>query len=192
MPGSAEGDRSLTQFHEPRDIAGTGFLSWTQIEGEDSQWLYLPSLKRVKRIASANKSGAFVGSEFTYEDLLSDEVEKFDYRWLREEPCGTEQCFVIQRVPRYENSGYSKQFVWIDKAEFRPMQIEYYDHDQELEKTLFLEQYRQYLQKYWRPQTLRMVNHRTGKKTVLTFEPFDFRTGLTERDFDPAALSRMR
>ena len=82
QPG--EGDKSLTIFHEPRDIAGTGFLSHTHVSGEDDQWLYLPSLKRVKRIASSNKSGSFVGSEFSYEDLLSDEVEKFTYRWLRD------------------------------------------------------------------------------------------------------------
>lgn len=114
------GDRSLTIFHEPRDIAGTAFLSHTFVDRPDDQWLYLPSLKRVRRITSANQSSAFVGSEFSYEDLLSDEVEKFDYRWLRNEPCGEQACFVLERRPRYENSGYTRQIVWIDQAEYRP------------------------------------------------------------------------
>ena len=93
------------------------------------QWLYLPALKRVKRIASVNKTSSFMGSELAYEDLLSDEVEKFDYRWLRDEACGEDSCFVLERRPRYENSGYSKQVLWMDQSEYRIHGIEYYDLD---------------------------------------------------------------
>jgi len=187
-----EGDKSLTVFHEPRDIAGTAFLSYTHVFRDDDQWLYLPALKRVKRIASSNKSSAFVGSEFAYEDLLSDEVEKFDYLWLKEEPCGEWQCHVIERRPRYENSGYSKQVVWIDRQEFRPTRIEFYDQKRRLQKTLEFEGYRHYLERYWRAHTMRMVNHQTKKTTVLSFSTFEFQTGLTARDFDPSVLRRMR
>jgi len=187
-----EGDKSLTLFHEPRDIEGTAFLSFTHIDQDDDQWLYLPALKRVKRIASANKSSAFVGSEFAYEDLLSDEVEKFDYRWLKDETCGDLQCYVIERKPRYENSGYSRQVVWIDQDAFRPMKIEYYDHKNQLQKTLAFDDYRLYLNRYWRAHKMRMDNHQTRKSTVLSFSVFQFQTGLTARDFDPGALRRLR
>ena len=78
------GGRSLTVFSEPRDIEGTAFLSHTRILEADDQWLYLPALKRVKRISSKNKSGPFVGSEFAYEDLVSQEVERYTYRYLRD------------------------------------------------------------------------------------------------------------
>ena len=74
-------------------------------------------------VITANKSSAFVGSEFAYEDLLSDEVEKFDFLWLRDEACGEWQCHVVQRVPRYRDSGYSRQVSWIDQVDFRPMRI---------------------------------------------------------------------
>ena len=74
---AGDGDKSLTVFDAPRDIKGTAFLSYTHALAADDQWLYLPALKRVKRIASANKSGPFVGSEFAYEDITSQEVEKF-------------------------------------------------------------------------------------------------------------------
>ena len=80
-----DGDKSLTIFDSPKDIKGTAFLSHTHSLTADDQWLFLPALKRVKRIASANKSGPFVGSEFAYEDLTSQEVEKYTYKWLRDE-----------------------------------------------------------------------------------------------------------
>lgn len=190
--GIGEGDRSLTVFHEPRDIEGTAFLSYTHIDRDDDQWLYLPALKRVKRIASTNKSSAFVGSEFAYEDLLSDEVEKFDYQWLEDSACGVWQCFVVERRPRYANSGYTRQVVWIDQHEFRPVNIDYYDRKDRLKKTLALEDYRRYLDRYWRAHVMRMNNHQTQKTTVLSFSDFEFQTGLTERDFDPSVLRRVR
>jgi outer membrane lipoprotein-sorting protein len=187
-----DGDKALTIFHEPRDIAGTGFLSHTHITREDDQWLYLPSLKRVKRIASANKSSSFVGSEFAYEDLLSDEVEKFSYRWLTDEPCGEWVCFVVERIPVYENSGYSREVVWIDQVDYRIYKTEFYDLKGALEKILYFEKYQQYLDKFWRAQMLRMENVQTGKATILTFTPYVFQTGLTEQAFSPAALKRIR
>ena len=80
-----DGDKSLTTFDQPADVKGTNFLSFTHKSGPDDQWLYLPALKRVKRISSRNKSGPFMGSEFAYEDLSSQEVEKYTYRYLRDE-----------------------------------------------------------------------------------------------------------
>jgi hypothetical protein len=185
------GDKSLTLFHEPRDVAGTAFLSHTFVGRPDDQWLYLPSLRRVRRIAPANQSSAFVGSEFSYEDLLSDEVERFDYRWLRDEPCGESACFVIERYPRDPDSGYSKQVVWLDKDELRPMRIEFHDRRQRHEKSLTLEDYRLYEDRFWRAHTMTMDNHLTERTTVLTFGAFEFRTGLSAAAFDPSALRRL-
>jgi len=187
-----DGDKSLTVFHEPRDIAGTAFLTHTHIGQDDDQWLYLPALKRVKRIASVNKTSSFMGSELAYEDLLSDEVAKFDYRWLRDEACGEDTCFVLERRPTYEDSGYSRQVLWMDQSEYRIHKIEYYDLDGALEKTLTLDDYREYLDRYWRAHAYRMENHQTSKQTTLSFGPYAFRTGLTDQDFDSSALRRVR
>jgi hypothetical protein len=187
-----EGDKSLTIFHEPRDIAGTAFVSHTYVGRSDEQWLYLPSLRRVRRIAPANQSSAFVGSEFSYEDLLSDEVERFDYQWLGDEPCDDTACFVVERYPTYDNSGYVKQIVWIDQSEYRPMKVEFYDRRDRLEKTLMLDDYRLHLDRFWRAHRMTMENHLTGRSTILTFGPFEFRTGLGGEDFDPSVLRRLR
>ena len=186
------GDMSLSVFERPRDVKGTAFLSHTKITEPDDQWLYLPALKRVKRISSSNKSGPFVGSEFAYEDLLSHEVAKYTYKWLRDEPCGTLQCFVVERVPVYENSGYTRQYVWVDKAEYRPMKIVYHDRKDSRLKTLVLADYHRYLDRYWRAHRQEMENHQTGKSTSLAFVEFEFRTGLSPRAFTAGRLKRVR
>ena len=186
------GDRSLIIFDVPRDVEGTAFLSHTKISEPDDQWLFLPALKRVKRISSANKSGPFVGSEFAYEDLLSQEVEKYEYKWLQDEACGDLECFVIDRYPVYENSGYTKQVVWIDKEEYRIMRVDYYDRKESLLKTLIMSDYEQYLDRYWRAGTLQMDNHQTGKSTTLQFANYEFQVGLQASDFASNRLKRVR
>ena len=108
LPDEGVGDFSLVVFESPRDIVGTGLLSHAKILEPDDQWFFLPALKRVKRISSVNKSGPFVGSEFAFEDLTALELRKYDYKFLREEPCGDLTCDVIVRKPLYEHSGYSR------------------------------------------------------------------------------------
>lgn len=187
-----EGNKSLTIFKKPRDIKGTAFLSFSHILDPDDQWLYLPALKRVKRISSKNKSGPFVGSEFAYEDLSSSELKKFTYKWLRDEKCGELDCFVLEQIPTYENSGYTKTEVWYDKEEYRQIKINFYDRKNSLLKTLDYGDYRQYLGKYWRSHDMFVQNHQTGKKTRLLFEKIEFQTGVTDKDLNKNSLKRAR
>lgn len=186
------GDRSLVVFSRPRDIQGTGLLSHAKILDPDDQWLFLPALKRVKRISSANKSGPFVGSEFAFEDITGQELNKYDYTWLREEPCGAFTCDVLERLPRYENSGYTRQEAWYDQTHFQVRKIDYYDRKGALLKTQTYEDYRHYEGKFWRAQVFRMVNHQTGKATDLIFGDYDFAAGLGSNDFVKSVLTRQR
>lgn len=187
-----DGDKSMSIFDRPRDIKGTAFLSFSHSVEPDQQWLYLPALKRVKRIASANKSGPFMGSEFAFEDLTSFEVEKYDYEYLRDEPVNGEDCYVVRYFPKYEYSGYTFQDVWIDKAEHRPQKIEFHDRKKSLLKTLTFSNYQQFLDKYWRAMTMSMQNHQTGKSTSLTWRNYEFQVGLSEKDFNSNSLKRAR
>ena len=187
-----DGDRSLSIFDEPADVKGTAMLTWSHGLKPDDQWLYLPALKRVKRINSRNKSGPFMGSEFAFEDLGSQEVEKYRYRFLREEPCGDSQCYVVERKPAYKYSGYTRQVAWIDKDGYRLRKVDFYDRKNELLKTLTVSGYRQYLDHYWRPDIMEMVNHQNGKSTRLEWKNYRFRTGLGEKDFRSQALKRAR
>ncbi|MEN8131544.1 MAG: outer membrane lipoprotein-sorting protein [Pseudomonadota bacterium] len=187
-----DGDKSLVIFDRPRDIKNTAMLTFTHGLKPDDQWIYLPALKRIKRIHSRNKSGPFMGSEFAYEDLGSQEVEKYSYTYLKEESCGQWECFVIERRPEYEYSGYTRQLVWLDKQEYRVVKTDYYDRKNALLKTLEFKGYQEYIGHYWRPDEMFMQNHQTGKNTLLKWSNYQFRTGLTDRDFNPNTLNRVR
>ena len=192
IPDENLGDKSLIVFLDPADIEGTGLLSHAKILDPDDQWLYLPALKRVKRISSVNKSGPFVGSEFAFEDFTALELNKFTYRFLRSEPCGEFQCDVVERIPRYEHSGYTKQITWVDQEVFQIRQVEFFDRRGALLKTLTLTDYQHHQDKYWRAHKLSMVNHRTGKSTDLLYSGFVFGRGAKEGDFVKGVLERLR
>lgn len=186
------GDKTIIVFDSPADIDGTALLSHAKILEADDQWLYLPALKRIKRISSVNKSGPFVGSEFAFEDFTSLELNKFSYEYLRSEACGELQCDVVQRIPRYEHSGYSKQISWLDQKDFQVRKVEFYDRRGDLLKTLTLEDYRQYAGKYWRAHKLTMLNHQTKKYTELNYTNYQFANGLHENNFNKTVLKRTR
>ena len=192
VPDEEMGDRSLIVFSSPRDIDGTALLSHAKILDPDDQWLFLPALKRVKRISSVNKSGPFVGSEFAFEDFTALELNKYDYRYLRSESCEDLQCDVVERTPRYEHSGYTRQVAWVDSEVFQIRKVEFYDRRGELFKTLTLEDYREYEGAYWRAHLLRMVNHQTGKSTDLIYSDYRFGVSLGDGDFVKGVLTRIR
>ena len=187
-----DGNKTIFVFDEPRDVKGTAFLIHSHREDADEQWLYLPALKRVKRISSSNRSGSFMGSEFAYEDLSTQEVEKFTHRYLRDEACGDLTCTVSERVPAEKGSGYSRQVVWHDRDELRVWRVEYYDRKDAHLKTLTLANYEHYLDRFWYAGEMTMINHQTGKSTVMSWTDFRFRTDLDDRDFSRTGLKRVR
>ena len=190
---SGDGDKSLFVFDQPRDVKGTALLIHAHRDEADDQWLYLPALKRVKRISSSNRSGSFMGSEFAYEDMSVQEVERFTYRYLRDEPCGDWTCTVTERIPAdKKSSGYRRQLVWHDRDELRVWKVQYYDRKDAHLKTLTLGSYERYLDRYWQAGEMTMVNHLTGKSTVLTWADFRFQTKLDDRDFTRTGLQRAR
>ena len=187
-----DGDKSLFVFDRPRDVRGTALLTHSRINAQDDQWLYLPALKRVKRINAAKRSGSFMGSEFSYEDMSSPEVEEYTYKYLRDEPCGELTCTVIEQFPLDKKSGYSRKVVWQDSVELRTWKMELYDRKGSHLKTLTFANYRQYLDRYWRAEEQKMENHLTGASTLLEWTDFRFRTNLDKSEFTHTALRRVR
>ena len=186
-----DGDKSLTVFHTPRDVRGTALLTFSHGVDPDDQWLYLPALRRVKRIASNNKSGPFMGSEFAYEDFSSQEVEKYKYKYIKDDKVEGVDCFLIERYPVDKDSGYTKQQVWLDKDEYRARKIDYYDRKGQLLKTFTPSKYGKFLGKYWRAHKMKMVNHQNGKSTELVWSKFKFKTGLKDDDFSRTRLTQV-
>lgn len=192
MEVQGDGDKSMIIFDDPADVTGTAFLSFTHKEGPDDQWLFLPALKRIKKISSSNKAGAFMNSEFAFEDIASQEVEKYTYKYLREDEFEGIPVFVNESDPVDEKSGYSKIEVWIDQQRYIPLKIDFYDRGDRHKKTLVLSNYKQYLNRYWRAQTWSMQNHQTGKSTELKMEDWVFGNGFTDEDFNKNSLSRAK
>jgi len=186
-----DGDKSLTVFHTPRDVRGTALLTFSHGVDPDEQWLYLPALRRVKRIASNNKSGPFMGSEFAYEDLSSQEVEKYTYKYLKDDKVDGVDCFLIEQYPVDKDSGYTRLQTWIDKDEYRMRKIDFYDRKGARLKTLTPGDYKQYLGKHWRALKMSMINHQTGKSTELVWSEFKFKTGLKDGDFTRTRLQQV-
>jgi len=187
-----DGDKSLVVFDNPADVKGTASLVFTHKTGDDDQWLYLPALKQVKRISSSNKSGPFMGSEFAYEDMASQEVEKYTYKFVGLSQANSTECFLVERYPVDKNSGYKRQQVWYNKQHYRVEKIDYYDRKDALIKTLTYSGFQLYLDKFWRADQMLMQNHQTGKQTLLTFTDYQFNIGLMAENFTQNSLKNAK
>jgi len=185
------GDKSLVIFRSPKDVQGTALLSHAKILVSDDQWLFLPALKRVKRISSANKSGPFVGSEFAFEDFTLTELNKFTYAYVGEQTHDDLTVDVVDRFPRYERSGYTRQRILIDQDIHQARKIDFFDRKGALLKTLTLSDYREY-NGVWRAHRFEVINHQSGKSTDLIFDEYTFRSGLRDNDFTRGVLKRLR
>ena len=184
------GDKSLMEFISPADVKGTKFLSYSHIKKDDDQWLYLPALKRIKRIASKNKSGSFMGSEFSYEDLGSFDVNKYTYKGeAKLTTVNGKKVYVGDRTPITKNSGYTKQVSWTDAKTFLTLKVEYYDRKHELLKTATFEDYKK-ISGIWRIGKMTMVNHQNDKSTILVWKNEKIKNGLKEKHFHKRVLKK--
>jgi len=184
------GDKSLMEFLTPADVKGTKFLSYEHADKDDDQWLYLPALKRVKRIASKNKSGSFMGSEFSYEDLTAFNIDKYSYSGdAKEVTVEGKKLYESVRTPKSKNSGYTKQVSWIDPETFLTQKVDYYDRKKELLKTATFSDYKK-IDGIWRIGKITMVNHQNDKKTILIWKNETIKNGLKDRDFNKRVLKR--
>lgn len=187
LEGKADGDRSLLTFEWPADVKGTKLLTFSHRSEQDDQWLYLPAIKRVRRIAAAARNGSFMGSEFSYEDFASQEVEKFTYRWLDETKEAGRDCDRVERVPVERSSGYSREVVWIDKEYLAPMRIDYHDRGGALLKVARFSGYRRYGAD-WRWNSIAVENVQTKKHSTMTWVGREIGVKLEPSRFDSAAL----
>jgi hypothetical protein len=184
------GDKSISTFLTPADVKGTKTLTHEHLNRDDDQWLYLPALKRVKRIASSNKSGSFMGSEFSYEDIGNQDYEKFTYEGEVEEVMlNGEKCYKGVRIPKDKNSGYTKQVSWIAMENFLLKKVDYYDRKSELLKTAIFSDYKK-IDGVWRVGKIEMKNHQNDKSTVLIWKDDKIHAGLSDKEFNKRVLKQ--
>lgn len=190
-PSEEVGDKSINLFFTPADVEGTALLSHAKILESDDQWLYLPELARVKRISSSNKSGPFVGSEFAFEDLTASELMKYDYKYLETKEFNGMTVDVVQWIPRYDRSGYSRLKAYYDQEIHQIRQIKYFNRGGAHFKTMTLNDYQNHGGDIWRSHNMSMQNHLTGKSTTLEYSEFKFGVDLDENEFKPSALTKL-
>lgn len=185
-----DGDKSLITFESPLDVRGTKMLTWSHKEQDDDQWLYLPSVRRVKRITSRNQSASFLGSEFSYEDLGSQEIDKFNYLFLRDDKLADKDIWVLERTPK-KSSGYSKQIMYILKDIKTPVKVEYFDRRGELLKTAIFSKIKPHQhggRTFHRAGQIHMKNVQTQKESIFEWTERTLGVAHNDADFEQRAL----
>lgn len=178
--GGKDGGRSFIVYDEK----GTALLTHMNRTKTDQQWVWIPGLKRKMRVKAANVTGAFIGSEFAIEDLRSQYPEKYVITLLGEEEFEGQLCWKMQRIPNVKETGYSKQLVWMDQAEFRVLKTEFYDRKGDLLKTMTTHDWKQYNGTFWRSHRASMVNHQTGRSSDMLTKSVDLDIGLKKSHFE--------
>ncbi|WP_457743490.1 outer membrane lipoprotein-sorting protein [Sulfurimonas sp.] len=187
---NSNGNKSLMTFLSPADVRGTKFLNHEHILKDDDQWLYLPALKRVKRIASKNKSGSFMGSEFSYEDLSSFNPKKYIFKGdAKLTTLDGKKVYEGARFPKSKSSGYTKEVSWVNANTFLIRKVDYYDRKHELLKTATFDKYKKISGK-WRVTQMTMLNHQNHKKTILVWKNEKIKLHLKDKDFNKRVLKR--
>lgn len=167
------GNQTINVFSNPADVQGVSILTHSALNGDDQQWLFLPSVGRVKRISSSNRSGAFVGSDFAYEDLSSLELEKYNFSSAKNASLGGKNVIQVDYTPRYSGTGYAAVRSYLDTSHYQPIQNHYFNRRGEHVKTLQLGNYKSYGGgAIWRPHLLKMTDQVKGSETEIKFSSF--------------------
>ena len=181
-------EQSVITIDWPGNISGTRLLTWNHRGKDNDQWLYLPSIKRVKRISARGQSGSFMGSEFSYEDLVNFWwVEKYDYKFVKDQKVGARDTWLVERTPKSKDSGYSKQIMWIDKEYLGALRCDFYDRKGKLLKTAMWKSWKKYGTK-WRADRVEMSNKQTGKSSNGIWKTRSWGTMFNNHQFDPTVL----
>jgi len=162
--------KTLTTFLEPNDIKGTALLNWKNKGRSDDQWLYLPALRKMQRIASSGKRKYFMGTDFTYSDLEGENLSNYNYNCIEEKKCGKKKCWLIEAIPKDKDkineTGYSKRVLEVRKKRYTTVKVEYYDKKGKLLKTLVNSKWKKFAKKLWRPQKSVMTRHGFHETTM--------------------------
>ena len=173
-------EKQIMFFTSPADVKNTSFMNWSydDVNKSDDQWLYLPALKKVKRISSSNKDNEFMGSDFTYEDMERKPVDKYEHRLLGSQKIQGLDCWILESRPKKEaHSAYSLMRSMIIKDIYVSLQTEYFDKKKKHWKTYQVLQLEN-IQGIWTETKVMMTDLLENHKTILTTKQIKYNTGL--------------
>jgi len=180
--------KSLLRFTAPADIEGTGFLTLEDGKGDTEQFLYLPALKRTRRIVAGQKSRSFVNTDFTFEDMERRPVADSEHVVMGEESIGGVACWILESRPKPEaESQYSAIKAWIAKDMFLALRVDFFKKGPEPAKRYTVLQLEN-VQDIWTETKVSMEDLETGHKTVLTTTAVRYDSGIEDSAFSTQAL----
>lgn len=189
LQGNGIDNMRMTRFLEPADVKGTVSLLIEHADKDDDIWIYLPSVKKVRRLVSSNKRDSFVGTDFSYGDIIGHKVQEWTHTLVKEEAVDGKSCYVIESLPRNDtikaNTGYSKRISWIQKDNFVTLKGALYDEAGELLKetrfSKFLEVDPQ--RKKWQAGLLEAKNVQSEHSTAIHIDEFKVNVGVKDDYF---------
>ncbi len=193
--GSTDNMRLVT-FQSPADVKGTKTLLIENSSQDDDIWIYLPALKKVRRLLSNNKKDSFVGTDFSYGDVIGHRVSDWNHKFLKEDKVTGRPCYLIESTPRNkdvaENSGYSRRVGCIDKESFVALSGELYDSSGQLLKRVSARDIVKVDEKAskWQPMVLEAENVQTGHRTIIEFRNFKANAGVKDELFTTRTLEK--
>ena len=186
--------KSLISFSSPKNVKGTGLLTYENLDSEDDQWLYLPALKRTRRISAADQTDNFMGTDFTFEDLSTENLKDFEYKIISKESLDGIEAYQIEAIPANEKakkeSGYARRVLWIGHSDFVIRKVEFYDSKSQLIKMLSAKDIREVAPGVWRAKEVTMKDLKTQHSTTLLYKQFLVNKGLSENQFTMRSLER--
>lgn len=184
-------EKKIMFFISPADIKNTSFMNWSYDEAgkDDDQWIYLPALKKTKRISSDSKGDYFMGSDFTYDDLGDRQPSQDTHKLLREEELNGEDCYVVESVSKDKDYMYSKTITWIIKDKWIGLKKEFYDEDEDLLKILKVNKYKD-IGGFWIITNTEMKNEQKDHKTIMKLKNVKINTGIDDGKFSERIMTR--
>lgn len=193
IPGTTDNRRLIT-FEAPADVKGTKTLLVEHSNADDDMWIYLPAMKKVRRLVASNKRDSFVGTDFSYGDVIGHKVSDWVHKLVKEDKVDGKECYVIESTPKSHEvqdiSGYSKRVSWIDQESWVAVRTEIYDPNGELLKKITCEDIREVdpANHKWQAMKQTSANVQTGHSTTLEFRNFKANVGIDDNVFTTRSL----
>ncbi len=182
-------EKKIMFFITPADVRNTSFMNWSHSDGrDDDQWIYLPALKRTKRISSDGKSDYFMGSDFTYDDLGDRHPDMDNHKLLREETVDGKSCYVIESTPKDADYMYSKTVTWVMKDNYLGLKREFYDDRNTLLKILSIQKFEK-VDGFWTILETKMHNVQKDHTTVIKFTEVQKNKGIPDSKFTERSMT---
>ena len=184
-------EKNIMFFQSPADVKNTSFMSWSYDDENksDDQWIYLPALKKTKRISSDSKNDYFMGSDFTYDDLGDRKLDDDTHELLREEAIDGVDYYVVESISKDEDYMYSKTITWIRKDNYIGLKKEFYDEDEDLLKILHIKKFEN-ISGFLVITNSEMHNVQKDHKTMMVLSDININTGISDSKFSERMMMR--